>query len=119
MQDIFTAIKLTVPKYCTLLIFLLMSALVLSCAAIFYYRNIALTDDYIYIVEPGESLRHIAWDMHEQEIIKHPIALIVLARMTGQAKHIQSGEYFFPENSSLADMLEKMVKGDVIMHHLR
>ncbi len=106
-------------KYCILLIFLLTSALLIACGAFFYYQSIPSMTEKTYIVERGESLQHIAKDLHEQGVIQHPMALIVLARITGKANHIQSGEYLFEKNSTLEEILGKMVKGDVIMHHLR
>ncbi len=107
----------TYIRFLILILFLL--TVILSGIYIIQQLYVKTTYDYVYIVEPGDSLNKIATNMQTQKIIPNAYAFMLLARIKGDAKLVQAGEYFFEKNSSLSMLLEKMVSGDVMMHSIR
>lgn len=98
------------------LLLLILGALFIGLQQEFLVKT---TQDHIYIVNPGDSLKRIAQGMQAQHIIPHAQFFILLARLKGDAQMLQAGEYLFEKNSTLPMMLDKMVKGDVLMHSIR
>jgi UPF0755 protein len=98
------------------LLLLILGALFIGLQQEFLVKT---TQDHIYIAKPGDSLKKIAQGMQAQNIIPHAQIFILLARFKGDAQMLQAGEYVFEKNSTLSMMLDKMVKGDVLMHSIR
>lgn len=101
----------------------LLSMILLMICAVFLWTWLQpysrTTHDYVYIVEPGDSLKKIATGLQAQKIIPNAYTFILLAQVKGDAQALQTGEYLFLKNSTLLNILDKMVRGDVIMYSIR
>ncbi|HVC29052.1 MAG TPA: endolytic transglycosylase MltG [Gammaproteobacteria bacterium] len=69
-------------------------------------------------VLPGESLRLVAAHLHNQDVLPHPLDLVLLARLRGDANAIRAGEYLVEPGTSVAALLELLKSGKVVMHSL-
>jgi len=69
-------------------------------------------------VQPGESLRLVAAHLHNQGVLPHPLDLVLLARLRGDADAIRAGEYLVEPGTSVAALLELLKSGKVVMHSL-
>jgi len=69
-----------------------------------------------YTLTPGTGLSAMAWALHRQGIITHPDYLVWYARWQGRANHIEAGEYEFVPGTTPAQILDKLVRGDVIQY---
>lgn len=94
--------------------------LIISLFAFAWYRTVGTTvQDITYTIEPGQSLKQMAFDLKNHGVITAPWTFILLTRLSGHATDLQAGEYFFAGNSSLVDIIQQVVRGDVVMHELR
>lgn len=75
-------------------------------------------DQWRFTVEPGSSLTAVAYALQRQQVLKHPRYLLWAARWQGKANQIQVGEYSFNANTTAAELLEKITRGDVIQYPL-
>ncbi|MDE2091872.1 MAG: endolytic transglycosylase MltG [Gammaproteobacteria bacterium] len=69
-------------------------------------------------VRPGEPLRLVATHLHAQGVLPHPLDLVLLARLRGDADAIRAGEYLVEPGTSVAALLELLKSGKVVMHSL-
>ena len=64
-------------------------------------------------VTPGSSLSRVAHNLEQQGVISHSLLLRVLARWHEQEQQIQAGQYSFVASATPAEILERLVRGDV------
>lgn len=81
--------------------------------------NSTSTQDVVYVIEPGDSLSTIANGLKKQHIIHNATVFTALAYYQNNAAHLKAGEYLFPKYSTMAMVLDKIVRGDVLMHSIR
>ncbi len=69
-------------------------------------------------VAPGSSLSQVALELEQRGIIPNRYYLIWLARSRGLSSSIKAGEYRLNSGMSTTDLLERLVRGEVISHSL-
>lgn len=74
-------------------------------------------DERAFEVNSGESLTRLANRLHQQQVVQNPRLLVVFARLMGQT-NIKVGEYELPEAVSDLQVLELVLRGDVVTHNL-
>ena len=70
----------------------------------------------VFVVSPGQSTTRIADNLFEAGLIRHPLAFRLWARQTGEANRLQAGEYRLSSSMSVPEILDKLVKGQVILY---
>lgn len=70
----------------------------------------------VFTVTPGENVEQLARKLARRGILRHAWDLRLLARLRGNARRIQSGEYRIAEDMSVAGLLSMLVRGEVVMH---
>jgi UPF0755 protein len=75
------------------------------------------SEGYNYELKPGQSLGHLAYALERDAVMVHPRLLRLYARVTDLNK-IHAGEYFFPQGTTPKTLLEKLIKGDVVLHQV-
>jgi UPF0755 protein len=90
---------------------------------LYQYRLTAplpIYNDFQYMVKPNTTLRKVAMDLMEKELLDYPTALawVSLARFQKRAHLIKAGEYIIPLGSSPQKMLDIMIAGRTIQHSL-
>ena len=78
----------------------------------------SVTDARVFEVSPGSSLTRITNDLTEQGILTSPLFFRIAARWEGVEADLQTGEYRIEPGISTADLLAKMVAGDVIQYRV-
>ncbi|MBI3772809.1 MAG: endolytic transglycosylase MltG [Gammaproteobacteria bacterium] len=74
--------------------------------------------DMIYTVEPGAGLRKIAEDLTRMGVIDHPNYFVFWGRWLDYAGRMQTGEYALEPTLTPVQLMERMVKGEVVQHSL-
>ncbi|MFQ5508045.1 MAG: endolytic transglycosylase MltG [Leptospirillia bacterium] len=69
-------------------------------------------------IPPGANLRQAAGMLERRHLIRSARAFEWLARLTGKAGKIQPGEYRLSAAMPPGDMLDRMVRGDVVLHRI-
>jgi len=81
-------------------------------------QPLALEEDEIFVIRPGQGFRQITGEMAERGWIAHPWLVEAHARYHDISGRLQAGEYQVPADISLASLLDKMARGVVIRHRL-
>jgi UPF0755 protein len=75
-------------------------------------------ENEIYVVRPGQGVSEIARALEAEGIIQNSLAFRVLSRWKGFDQSIKAGEYELSAMMSPVGILEKLVKGDVVLYRL-
>ncbi|NVK43679.1 MAG: endolytic transglycosylase MltG [Oceanospirillaceae bacterium] len=70
-----------------------------------------------FVIEKGLGFRHVVDELAELGVIEHPLYLRLYARLQGQAHLVKAGEYQVEPGQSAADLLGKLVNGDILRHY--
>jgi len=73
---------------------------------------------YTLEVARGSSLRSVAGQLTDADILRHPRVLSWYGRLTGQAERVQAGEYDLQPGTTGASLLRQLVDGRVSLHSL-
>jgi len=74
-------------------------------------------EGYYYELENGKSISYLAHDLANKNVLEHPRWLGWYARYQKNEK-IHTGEYFLEQGITPLQLLEKLNKGDVILHQV-
>lgn len=86
----------------------------------FYYIFVPIQPQTAEItVEEGQTLRQIAQQLERSGVIRNANVFIAYAVLSSRAKKLQSGDYRFDKKISTHRVLEKLVKGEVILHKVQ
>ncbi len=106
-------------KYLTIA-FVSLLLLAFSYVALFFpFKPLNTNSSAIYFqIMEGSSVRTILSQLEERQVIRSFEAPLFYAyiKVKGLHKGIQAGEYVFPRNITPAQLLNKFIKGDVIIH---
>ncbi len=70
------------------------------------------------MISTGQSFGTVIEILSGEGLVKNPLKFKLLARIKGYDKRIRAGEYRLSTEMSPIQMLEKMVRGDVVLHRL-
>lgn len=70
------------------------------------------------VIAPGASTHAIARQLETAGVIRSAWMFRVLARLRGDAQELQSGEYLFAEAATLSQVMQRLRRGDVLLHRL-
>lgn len=99
------------------------AALICALALWLYVQNWLKTPlhisehGYIYELRQGQSLGHLANDLGRAGLLSHPRLLRLYARINS-ANRVHAGEYFFPHGTTPESLLQKLIRGDVILYQV-
>jgi len=72
---------------------------------------------FVYTVNPGSNLRQISRDLKEAGVSPFPVDYFyVYGRMQNKAHLIKTGEYLIKANTTLPELLEQLIAGQVIQY---
>lgn len=69
-------------------------------------------------LERGSGLRHIAAELARQGLIGSEVSFMLLARLPGQGRGLQAGEYLLRDDMNPLDILRRLRAGQVFRHRL-
>lgn len=70
----------------------------------------------IFTVHSGVSIMKLANELKARGIIQNPTYFILLAKMKGSDKRLQTGEYSVTPGITPQQLLDKIVKGEIFLH---
>lgn len=70
------------------------------------------------VIEPGKPARAAAAKLSDAGVVRSGLAFRLLMRLRGAEERIHAGEYEFSGALSLNEVLDKLVRGDVVLHKL-
>jgi UPF0755 protein len=105
-----------------IIIALSIKVLLLGLVAHSYYNvflNPYIQGERIVIIPKGSSINLISKILYKNNVIQSQTLFTIIAKLlTLNGVYIQAGEYSFQPKMRMIEMLNKMIKGDVIMHKL-
>jgi UPF0755 protein len=73
----------------------------------------------VILVERGEAFGHVAGRLRERGVVDHPRLWTWLARLSGEARRVQAGEYEIVAGDTPAGVLARMVAGEVVTYQVK
>src|SRR2546422_745038 len=70
------------------------------------------------VIEPGRPARTAAAKLGEAGVVRSSLAFRLLMRLRGAEEKIHAGEYEFIGSLTPDEVLDKLVRGDVVLHKL-
>jgi len=100
-----------------LLLLLLAGGIAFSVYQRFQNTPLSLpASEMIYEIPSGTSLRQLAHDLHDRDIIEYPRLFILLGRELDVARRLQAGEYRLAAGMTPRTLLQLLADGKVIQH---
>ncbi|MDE2294608.1 MAG: endolytic transglycosylase MltG, partial [Gammaproteobacteria bacterium] len=78
-------------------------------------RPLPIAAPLVYRIAPGSSLARIAADLHRRGVLPAPRWWALYARWRGEAGAVRAGEYELRPGLSARGLLEKLVKGEILL----
>lgn len=106
---------------------LTLSLLISTLLALIFYQSyqsfletpLAIDGNDVFLsVESGASVQQIATDLESRKIIDSALYLQIYARLNGLASRIKTGEYELSEELTPKNLMERLVRGQVVQHSL-
>lgn len=73
----------------------------------------------VVVLERGEAFAHFAGRLHRGGIVDHPRLWTLLARLGGDARRVQAGEYEILAGDTPAVLLRRLVEGEVVTYRVK
>lgn len=78
----------------------------------------SITSPVKYQLNKGGSQHSILAWLAENHYLEYPRAVAAYSRLSGDANHVQAGEYLFEESLTPRQLLQKLRRGDVVYYPL-
>lgn len=110
--------KLIAPLTLSLGCCIVALALFFSYIIIAANSNGPLAKDTHIVLRKGLNLKHIASQLHTHGIIDSPLIFRIMVHLIHGANQLQAGEYAFPANASPRLILDKLIRGDIVIRRI-
>jgi peptidoglycan lytic transglycosylase G len=70
----------------------------------------------IMVVPPGSSVRDVGVQLYGMGLVRHPAVFQALVVVRGDQGRLRAGEYAIPGGLDLGQIVDKLVRGDVVRH---
>ena len=102
--------------YGVILVFLAVSVLSIQLFR-FQYKDIQLPGDmYVFLIEPGTSIKAISIKLSLEKIIDDPWLFILMAKLKGVETKVRAGEYRLRQGQTTSGLLELFTTGNSIQY---
>ncbi|MGB7293191.1 MAG: endolytic transglycosylase MltG [Thermodesulfobacteriota bacterium] len=105
-------------KLVVILLTLVLLLIASVCYVYFDYFVQSNTKKVILEISRGMGLREIATKLEEYGVVRSDKIFILFVMFKGKQNRLQAGEYEFSPEESLSDVIEKIVRGDVIVRKI-
>ncbi|MDT8282042.1 MAG: endolytic transglycosylase MltG [Gammaproteobacteria bacterium] len=82
------------------------------------HARLKLSAPETIIFSPGSSIRTLAGQLVEKKLLQNKNYFLVWGKLKRQETRLQAGEYVIEPGSSLAQLLDDMVSGNVVQHNI-
>ena len=79
---------------------------------------LVLSEPEAVVLTRGSTIRTLAKQLIEKKLLDDKNAFLIWGRLHRQSTKLQAGEYVIVPESTLADLLESMVAGNVVQHNI-
>jgi UPF0755 protein len=100
----------------SLFILIVTTALLYKEYQTFLVTPLSIEKETVFVVEPGMSFKDINNKLKMLRLTEDNTYLTILARYSGKANKIKSGEYLFPPDLNPIELLNLLVSGKVIQY---
>lgn len=104
-------------RFLLVILFVAIGVLVISIARTMEKTN-ELEKPLIIELKRGSTVRTLANQLKQHELLEYPEFLIIWARINGYATRLQAGEFEIRPGASLNDLLDDIVSGQVRQYEL-
>lgn len=80
---------------------------------LYWFIPVAPSGEVLFEIEEGTSLSQVARQLEQEEVVRSATALKLLARLRNQSSSIHAGKYRFAGPADPAEILARLVSGDV------
>ncbi|MDQ6972479.1 MAG: endolytic transglycosylase MltG [Mariprofundaceae bacterium] len=102
-----------------LLVTSLLAGLLLSgFVAVQLWLPVQTSTPQLIMIAPGSSANGIASKLEKAGVIRSALSFRLLARLRGESMNLQSGEYRFDAPATISGVLDRLRRGDVVLHKL-
>ncbi len=85
----------------------------------FYVKPGPSNYDKLLVINKGQSVSNIASHLRDLNLIENHMSFILVLRLKGLHNKIKFGEYMIPKNSSIKEIVEKIVSGVSVQHTIK
>lgn len=75
-------------------------------------------ENIVVELKQGTSFAQFARELHDRGLVSDPRLFQIMARLDGDARDVQAGEYALEPGITPRELLHKLVRGDVVQHSL-
>jgi len=94
-------------------LFLVFCSLLYIGQGIYLCKNVLGTEQ-VFLIEKGDSLKKIANNLSNQELIKDKNFFFLYVFLRGDLKKIKAGEYVISSSEPISEIADKFIEGDVV-----
>lgn len=95
---------------------LLLLALVPVGVALYLYQSMRSAEEKTVVIKPGSGVRATLAQLHAEGLTPSPVLTVIPLVITKQYHALKAGEYLFAAGSSPADIIAKIIRGEIVIH---
>lgn len=77
-----------------------------------------IDEPYLLTIKPGAPTGSVIRELHQANVITHPLYFRLMVRLSGDARGIKAGEYRIQPGTTPRALLQRWVDGDVLQYQL-
>lgn len=97
---------------------LLLMAFMAVGVSVYQYKNTRSRADISLIIAPKTGTRAMLAQLHAAGLVPHPMLTVIPLLMNANYKRLQAGEYAFAAGITPAQVIEKIARGEVVVHKI-
>lgn len=100
------------------LLAMLLMAFTAVGVSVYQYKNTRTQAEVALVIAPKTGTRAMLVQLHEAGLVPHPMLTVIPMLMNADYKRLQAGEYLFAAGSTPAQVIEKIARGEVVVHKI-
>lgn len=97
---------------------LMLMAFVAVGVSVYQYKNTRSRVDVALVIAPKTGTRAMMAQLHEAGLLPPPVLTVIPMLMNTNYKRLQAGEYAFVAGTTPAQVIEKIARGEVVVHKI-
>lgn len=96
----------------------LLMAFVVVGVSVYQYKNTRTQAEVAMVIAPKTGTRAMLSQLHAAGLVPHPMLTVIPMLMNADYKRLQAGEYAFAAGSTPAQVIDKIARGEVVVHKI-
>lgn len=96
----------------------LLIAFVAVGVSVYQYKNTRTKGEVTLVIAPKTGTRAMLAQLHEAGLVPPPMLTVIPMLMNADYKRLQAGEYEFAAGSTPAQVMDKIARGEVVVHKI-